>query len=253
MEIVNNIAPEKSRNIASDDKPWFTEPLKTLDKKRRREFNKNRRSERYFRLQKEFKSKCAHSKKKFFNDMVSQVKDSDPSRWYSLLKRISNYDKEKTEELQIDEIGHLSDQEQSEAIADSFDKIGKEYKEIRKEDIEIPNIEDQSYPTFAPWQVKKHFDKVKTNKSTLPGDIPAQIVKNCSQALCIPMSHMINHSIKTGMWPDSYKFETITPIGKQHPVEFLEQLRPISNLPISDKIQESIISELVISDMKEKT
>ena len=55
MEIVKNIAPEKSRNIASDDKPWFTEPLKTLDKKRRREFNKNRRSERYFRLQKEFK------------------------------------------------------------------------------------------------------------------------------------------------------------------------------------------------------
>ena len=66
------------------------------------------------------------------------------------------------------------------------------------------------------------------------------------------MSHMINHSIKTGMWPDSYKLETITPIGKQHTVESLDQLRPISNLQLCDKIQESIISELVISDMKGK-
>ena len=49
MEIVNNVAPEKSRNIASDDKQWFTEPLKNLDRKRRREFNINRRSKRYFR------------------------------------------------------------------------------------------------------------------------------------------------------------------------------------------------------------
>ena len=52
MEIVNETAPEKNRNIASDDKPWFTEPLKVLDRKRRREFNKNRRSDKYLRLQK---------------------------------------------------------------------------------------------------------------------------------------------------------------------------------------------------------
>ena len=90
--------------------------------------------------------------------MVRQVKDSDPSRWYSLLKRISNYDKEKMEELQIEEIRHLSDQEQAEAIADSFNKISREYKEIKKEDIEIPDIEDISYPTFAPWQIKKYLE-----------------------------------------------------------------------------------------------
>ena len=63
---------------------------------------------------------------------------------------------------------------------------------------------------------------------------------------------MVNHSIKTGKWPDAYKQEVITPIGKQFPVETLEQLRPISNLPICNKIQEAIISDLIISDMKTK-
>ena len=78
------------------------------------------------------------------------------------------------------------------------------------------------------------------------------IVKHSSVTLCVPMAHMINHSIKPGSWPASYKMEIITPIGKQTPVETLEQIRPISNLPICDKIQEAVISEMIISDMKAK-
>ena len=61
---------------------------------------------------------------------------------------------------------------------------------------------------------------------------------------------MINHSIESGAWPDSYKEELINPIPKQIPVEHLDNLIPISNLPILDKIQEAVISDLVISDMK---
>ena len=65
------------------------------------------------------------------------------------------------------------------------------------------------------------------------------------------MAHMINHSIQSGAWPDSYKHELITPVAKTLPVEHLDQLRPISNLPICDKIQEAVISDLVDSDMRE--
>ena len=35
-------------------------------------------------------------------------------------------------------------------------------------------------------------------------------------------------------------------------METLEDLRPISNLPISDKIQEPVISDMIIIDMKNK-
>ena len=66
---------------------------------RKREFTKNRRSPRYLRLQQEFKTKCSKSKKDFFRKMTQQVKEANPSRWYSILKRISNYDPEKHEDL----------------------------------------------------------------------------------------------------------------------------------------------------------
>ena len=250
MTIVNKIVPERIRSISSEDKPWYTEALKTLDRKRRREFHKNRRSPKYFNLQKEYKSKCLKSKSIFYKNMIDQVKESDPSRWYSMLKRISNYDKDKMEELKVEEINHLSDSEQAEAIAESFNKISQEYTEVKEDNIAMPEIHPGTTPRFTPLQIKYYLDKVKTNKSTLPGDIPAKIVKTSSKVLCVPMAHMINHSIESGAWPDSYKHELITPIAKTIPVERLDQLRPISNLPICDKIQEAVISDMVVSDMK---
>ena len=120
MAIVNKIAPQRVRHISSEDKPWYTEALKALDRKRRREFHKNRRSTKYFNLEKEYKAKCSKAKSTFYKKMVTEVKEADPSRWYSMLKRISNYDKEKTEELHVEEINHMDDEEQAEAIANNF-------------------------------------------------------------------------------------------------------------------------------------
>ena len=111
MDIVNKLAPEKQRNISSDDQPWYTEQLKTLDRRRRREFHDNRRSVKYVRLQKEYQTKCSQAKKKFFKEMVRQIIEANPAQWYSLLKRITKYDIEKREELQIAEINHLTDEE----------------------------------------------------------------------------------------------------------------------------------------------
>ena len=250
MEIVDKIAPEKIRNISTDDQPWYTEQLKVLDRKRRREFRKSRRSSKYHRIQKEYQTKCSQAKKKFFNEMVRQIRESNPSRWYSLLKRITKYDSEKTEELQVSEINNLSDEGQVEAIANHFNATSQEYTEVKTEDINIPEFTTNDIPKFSTMKIRDILNKIKTNKATIPGDIPARIVKQAAETLCVPMTHMINHSLKTASWPDRYKEELITPIGKVLPVQLLEQLRPISNLPICNKIQEAAIAELVISDMK---
>ena len=98
---------------------------------------------------------------------------------------------------------------------------------------------------------KRYFiQKIKTNKSTAPGDIPAKIIKEFACFICIPMANIINTGLSVGQWPKIYKKETITPIPKQYPPESMEMLRPISNLPNLNKIMEKIICEMVISDMK---
>ena len=52
LEQYENIFPEKTRKISSDDAPWISQKLKKLDRKRKRIYNKERRSEKWFKLNK---------------------------------------------------------------------------------------------------------------------------------------------------------------------------------------------------------
>ena len=57
--------------------------------------------------------------------MIDDVMEAKSSQWYSKLKRITNFDQTKTEVTEVNEINHLTDQEQDEAIADSFSAISQ--------------------------------------------------------------------------------------------------------------------------------
>ena len=63
LQAVNIYLPEKNIRVASDDEPWFNEALKKLDRKRRREYNKNRRSPKYLALICLYQDKLSRQKK----------------------------------------------------------------------------------------------------------------------------------------------------------------------------------------------
>ena len=111
----------------------------------------------------------------------------------------------------------MTNQEQAEAIASSFSKISNEYDPIDRDQIEIPPHCSSDVPHYKPNQIWRYLERIKTNKSTTPGDIPAKIIKEFAQYLCLPVTDIINTSLMRGVWPDSYKKETITPIPKQYP------------------------------------
>ena len=137
LEAVNKCLPEKVIKVASDDQPWFTEPLKKLDRRRRREYHKNRISEKYRRLSRLYQEKVTRAKKSYKRSMIDDIKISNPGQWYSKLKRITRYDQQKSEVIQVEEICHLDDQKQAEAIADNQARISNSYKEIELSDISI--------------------------------------------------------------------------------------------------------------------
>ena len=109
--------------------------------------------------------------------MIDDVMVAREGQWYSKLKRIANYDQAKTEKVQFDEISHLNDKEQAEAIADSFSEISWEYEPVNKDKIEIPSFSKASIPKIPTWKVREHLQQIKSNKSTAPGDIPAKVIK----------------------------------------------------------------------------
>ena len=150
----------------------------------------------------------------------------------------------------MSDIGHLSDQEQCEIIADHFASVQNEYDKLQKEDIQIPTFLISDIPQFKTNQVWLKLSRIKTNKSTVPGDLPAKLIKQFAAYLVEPLTDIINCSLKRGEYPNLYKFEFITPVPKVHPCESVSQLRNISLLLTFDKVFQDLLAEMVISDMK---
>ena len=249
---LDEVCPERNIKIASDDEPWFSEKLKKLQRKKARLFRKNRNSEQYKKMKKKYEIEITKAKKDFKIRTIDDALKAKSAQWYSKLKKITKYDRNKSENVEVDEISHLPQESQAEAIADSFSAISNEYEKINKDEIVIPPFNQSSIPQFKPHKVMKYLRNIKTNKSTAPGDIPPRIIKEFAFYLSIPLSNIINAGLRVGHWPKIYKRETITPIPKQFPPETRDMLRPIANLCNFNKIMEKIISEMVISDMTPK-
>ena len=68
----------------------------------------------------------------------------------------------------------------------------------------------------------------------------------------MPVTNVINASIRQGTWPSICKMEIVTPIPKEHPTKSIDQLRNISGLTNLNKVFEKLIIRLVVDDMKAK-
>ena len=228
--------PEKNRKINSDDAPWMTQKLKKMDRKRKRIYRKERRSEKWKMLDKNFKKEVKSSKEIFYKNMIADLRRKNPSQWYSSLKRISGFD-QKSEKIVISEINHKTDQEQVEVIADFFSSIPNEYEPLKKDDIQVPYFSADQLLQFHPSQVWLHLSKIKTNKATVKGDLPAKLIKEFAAYLAEPFTDIINSSLKRGEYPQIYKYKMSTPVPKVFPPQKVEQMRNISGLLNFDKVK----------------
>ena len=246
------IFPQKVRKISSDDQPWISFKLKKLDRKRKRVFHKERRSEKWKELNKKFKKEVKSAKSEFYKNKIEELKLKNPKQWYSCLKNITAFDQIKNEEPNVQELRHLPDQEQADKIAEEFAKIQNSYEPLKKEDIVIPLFDDKDVPKFSPAQVWLALRKLNTHKATVSGDLPAKIIKEFAAYFAEPLSDILNTSVGRGEYPEIYKFEVSTPVPKIYPTEKVSQLRNISGLFNFDKVFEKLLAELMISDMAVK-
>ena len=152
----------------------------------------------------------------------------------------------------MEEINHLSDLEQAERIASKQADISNSYKSVQLENIPIPPFSAADIPQFSPTDVKEYIMRLKSKKSTAPGDIPVKIIKEFSQQISIPLCDIINSSLQKGQWADCFKKEIITPIPKQYPVLQMNMLRPISCLLSFNRVQKMIIVKIIVQDMADK-
>ena len=85
--ILDVVAPKKTVKIACDDPPWMTAAIKNLMRKRNREYDKKKKSEKWRILNKEVKVLCKKAKEKLAAGFIENLKDTDPKGWMSKMKK----------------------------------------------------------------------------------------------------------------------------------------------------------------------
>ena len=125
MSKINEVLPVKTIKVSNDDQPWCNEEVKKKKQVKQCEYRNHRRSEKYLILSKLYEASIKNAKSKYYKNMIKDLKKSNPRQWYSKLKRMCSSDPTVDKHIEVDEIMHLSDQEQADAIAKRMAKISQ--------------------------------------------------------------------------------------------------------------------------------
>ena len=80
------------------------------------------------------------AKRKYKRKAIDDVLTSSDRQWYSKLKRMTNFDQQKFEPVQVEEIEDLPDKIQANIIADKFSSVSNEYTTIDRKKNRNPKI-----------------------------------------------------------------------------------------------------------------
>ena len=242
--------PEKSTRMSSLDKDWMSPQLKQLHRAMQREYYKHRKSKKYKKLKSKFKKLKRNTVKTLYTGFVTDLKLTNPGRWYQMAKRIGAVDKMSGGDICVESLSNLDNAECAQKIAEHFASVSNEYYPV---DInQLPCY----LPALPPPQVDEHevylrLNKVKKTKSTLPIDIPDKLRLECSAHLAAPLSNIINDSLNQSVYPALWKHEWVTPAPKITNPQDITDLRKISCTSDYSKLYEGFIKDWIMEDVSE--
>jgi hypothetical protein len=97
------------------------------------------------------------------------------------------------------------------------------------------------FNTITPDDVSKVIKKFKPKTSTDYKNINVSFMKQIVDEISVPLSIIINQSLKMGIFPEPLKIAKVIPIFKKDDIHICDNYRPISILPVFSKVFEKIV------------
>jgi hypothetical protein len=240
--------PEKHVKISSLDKVWMNPALKQMHRSMKREYYKHRRSPKYKKLKSKFKKMKRKAVKTFYSSFVSDLKTTDPARWYSMAKRIGALDQMSNGDIRVESLLNYNNKECAEKIAEHFAKISNEYSPVNLSQLPafLPALPP---PQVDEFDVYQRIKRIKKSKSTLPIDIPDKLRQECSPHLAGPLKTIINSSLTQSVYPKLWKQEWVTPAPKITDPQTIQDLRKISCTSDYSKVFEGFLKDWIMEDV----
>ena len=242
--------PEKSINMTNLDRDWMSPELKNLHRAMQREFYKRRKSVKYKELKSKFKKLKRKTVQNFYSKFVSDLKESDPAKWYSMAKQIGAVDKMSRGDIKVQCLENLSNEQSVQKIAEHFSSISNEYSPINIQDLPC-YLPAQPPPVIEEHEVYARIKRLKKSKTTLPIDIPAMLRQECVLFLAEPLTMIYNQSLSQGQYPAKWKFEWVTPAPKISEPQKISDMRKIACTSDYSKLFEGFLKDWILQDISE--
>ena len=110
LEKMELYLPEKTVKIRPDDQAWVTSEIKSLDRLQKREYRKHKKSMKWKNLNNRYKEKCKKARFAYSENIVNDLKQSNPSQWYSKIKRMSSHSQHNEGDTVVQDLIGQSDQ-----------------------------------------------------------------------------------------------------------------------------------------------
>jgi endonuclease/exonuclease/phosphatase (EEP) superfamily protein YafD len=97
------------------------------------------------------------------------------------------------------------------------------------------------FKEIQPLDVIKTISTLKSKPSSGHDNISSSLIKRIAKPLSLPLSLIINQSLKTGIFPCRLKLAKVIPIFKKDDLTLFDNYRPISLLPVISKVFERVV------------
>ena len=255
-------APFVTREIKRPPAPWITSEIRDVMATRdlaHKELKTDRLNqllqERYKHLKKRTKSLISAAKQQYYHNELSNAKGNTSATWNTVKNLIPSKTKQNNccfddVVTKAEEFNHFFANIGSNTFASAQASLHANTSGNSQPDAPRP-VASVINP-FRPQPVDintviltvKHLRNTKSYGSD---NISLRFIKDSLFVTAFYLTHIINTSIITGVFPSAWKTSIVTPLHKNGDTEVVSNYRPISLLPIFSKIIEKIVSNQLTS------
>ena len=222
------------------DKPWITSEIKDAIKKRQRTWAKG--NNHFYKMHRNRVIKLSKSgRRRFCNDKVSHMRDTNPKKWWDNNKLSSGLSKPATLTNITVNGTILRDTDLANAINESFCNVASDITPLEFTAIPVTQIPGKY--SISPDEVERSLSTIQERQPIGPDDIPNWLLKNVAPIVCRPVCSIFNSSIRQGEVPQLWKSADVLPVRKiPHPKSVDSgDLMPISLTPVPSKVLEGFV------------
>lgn len=261
LEIANKCIPNKVVTIRPNDVPWYNSHLRRLRKLRDRSHtaakkkNTNRLWEIYRQQRNKYNNELHHAEEAYYNSMAETLSCSDtpPKTWWRTVKHFlgKNSDSD-LPPIDDGETIHYSNREKAEA----FNKFFVSNTTLNCSNAVLPNSPHRVSTRIANITATEQdvFDIIKSiniNKATGPDGISPVMLREAGLTIVKPLTKLINLSLSTAVFPDSWKLAHVLPLYKKNDKSEVNNYRPISLLSCVSKIAERVVFKYTFNHLRD--